>query len=419
MTDVLLEAAARIGAALARDALWHGGRCTWVGRTLEEALPSPTPTAVPLGCDLHSGTAGIALFLSELAHATCDGSIARTALGAMEHAVSMVDRVPKDLRCSYYSGWVGVAFAAVRAGILLGRADLEENGSKLLGRWATESAFVDSGPLDVIGGNAGAVLALIPLAKYLQNEALLLSAKRLSADIGRAAIKSERTWAWSTVAATGIDLGPQPLNGFAHGAAGMASALVSIGAAGSWPEMTAGAECAFRYEDSSFSETSGGWPDLRADPVKASAPERFVCGVGWCHGAAGSGLARLEALRINPNDGALRAAAVVAVRTVRANLEAHTLENPVDASPCHGLAGLTELLTVAADVFADESLRSVARSVWHRLIERHSAADDWPSGLPSRARVPGLMLGTSGVGLAMLRASGHAESVVFPALPAR
>jgi lantibiotic modifying enzyme len=337
----------------------------------------------------------------------------------MEHALSMVDSVPKNLRCSYYSGWVGIGFAAVRAGMLLGRPDLEEKGSKLLRCWVAESAFVDAGPLDVIGGNAGAVLALIPLARYLDDETLLLAAKRLSADIGRAAIKAERTWAWSTVAATGIDLGPQPLNGFAHGAAGMASALLSIGAAGSWPEMTVGGECAFRYEDSFFSEAHGGWPDLRAEPCTASTPERFVYGVSWCHGASGSGLARLEALRIKPNDDALRAGAVAAVRTVRANLEAQTLEDAVDASPCHGLAGLTELLTVAADVFADESLRRVARSVWQRLIERHSAANDWPSGLPSMARVPGLMLGTSGAGLAMLRVCGHAGSVVFPALPPR
>src|SRR5207249_10174819 len=67
-----LEAARRIGRGLVRSAYWAADRglCNWVGRSTQELtqVGAPiVPTVAALGPDLYGGSAGVALFLAQLA----------------------------------------------------------------------------------------------------------------------------------------------------------------------------------------------------------------------------------------------------------------------------------------------------------------------------------------------------------------
>ena len=120
----LLRTADGIGCRLGRQAIWHGDRCNWMGAQSIERQPGGSYQGVTyeaLGPDLYSGTAGVALFLAELYSETGAEQTRRTALGAIRHALSRLDTVPAFARLGLFSGWIGVALAAVRVGDAGGR----------------------------------------------------------------------------------------------------------------------------------------------------------------------------------------------------------------------------------------------------------------------------------------------------------
>jgi lantibiotic modifying enzyme len=176
-TSLLVEAAMSIGMTLTREAVWYDSRCTWVGHCLSEVLPGASPTVASLGPDLYSGTAGIGWFLAELAAATGDPEIRRTAEGAIRHALSRSESVSPSLRASLHSGWLGVALASSRAGLVLGSSELERAGRMLARRVLAGGA--GGGSLDIMSGNAGAVLALLALDGPEAGPEFLSAAERL------------------------------------------------------------------------------------------------------------------------------------------------------------------------------------------------------------------------------------------------
>src|SRR6059058_2349836 len=88
-SSTCLRVATDIARSIGREAVWHEDRCSWVGAMPEEdAVRGIAMTYRALGADLYGGTAGVGLFLAELAHATGDAEARATALGALRHAAS-------------------------------------------------------------------------------------------------------------------------------------------------------------------------------------------------------------------------------------------------------------------------------------------------------------------------------------------
>ena len=80
-----------------------------------------------LGPDFYGGTAGVGLFLAHLAAATGDADARRTAVGALRHAAGRA--APRD---GFHSGSLGIAWAAVRSGALLGSEELHAAAGAVL-----------------------------------------------------------------------------------------------------------------------------------------------------------------------------------------------------------------------------------------------------------------------------------------------
>jgi hypothetical protein len=401
-----LDAAARIGRALCQQAIWGGDGqlCNWVGGMID-ANGGP-PGVQALGYDLYDGSAGVALFLAELYSLTGDSQFRLTALGAVARSVRQLERnlAPRASPVGLFTGNLGVAYVACRARDLTDFEGLDDRVVSLLDRVA-DAAAVPQAEMDVIGGHAGAIPALLALGQSVALPTCRMSAVALGEALCRAAERRGPEFVWPP-AACGIPEGARFLTGLAHGAAGFGLALLELHAATGRPDFLEAGRGAFAYEDSLFDPERGNWPDLRprsrleaaADP---GAP-RFM--VAWCHGAAGIALARLRAAALDPAYGAAHAAiAHAALATVRAALDRGLEEPGGDVSLCHGLSGLAEVVGIAGELTGDATYRDRAIEALCVLTARHSVKANWPSGVMRSAPNPSLMLGIAGVGHALLR----------------
>jgi len=111
-----LDAAFGIGARLLRSAVWHGNICNWFGPVFEEHAGSHQLACGTLGPGLYDGTAGIALFLGYLGRELADPAFKRVAHAAIGHALARAKDIPEGIKYGFYTGEVGIGYAAIEVG---------------------------------------------------------------------------------------------------------------------------------------------------------------------------------------------------------------------------------------------------------------------------------------------------------------
>ena len=406
-----LSVAARIADHLCDTAFRHGDRCTWMGMTQDADDDSDQVdfTYGTLGPDLYGGSSGVALFLSEACRRTGNRRWRDTALAGIAHAVDRLDTIPSQARAGFYTGHVGVAYAAALIGRSLERADLETQAVAVLERLGgpTDGDVV----VDALSGDTGAISPLLAMAVQLDRPALGDLAMRLGRRTVATAIRSDDGWSWP-VSAGAIEAA-QPLTGLAHGAAGIGWSLLELGTATGADEMIEAAHEAFRYENRWYRPAEDNWPDFREEDGD-DAPS---C-VAWCHGAPGIGLTRLRAVELGFD--AYRADAEAAMRTTRAALADRDTWIDGDFSLCHGHGGLGAILRYASRVLGQPELEELVSEAAAAGAARF--ADEpasWPCGV-RRGSNPSLMIGLAGIGHFFLGLADPAlPSVLLVRPPAR
>src|SRR5439155_1624692 len=181
---------------------------------------------------------------------------------------------------------------------------------------------------------------------------------------------------------------PAPLSGFAHGAAGIAWALLKLAALTGMERFHATALAAIAHERSLFSPEARNWRDLRGP-----ASDSFR--TAWCHGAPGIGLARLSTIE-QLDDPEVR-------REIDAAL--HTTLNQgfgQNHSLCHGCVGNLELLLQAGQVLNDKRWHVEAYRLASPIVES-VGGNEYVCGTPLGVDSPGLMTGLAGIGYGLLR----------------
>ena len=419
-----LDAAVLIGRSLAQAAHWDraGRLCNWMGRSPLEMTASGAivPAASALGPELYGGSAGVALFLAELFALTGDVECRRAALGAAARSLrQLLDRpgtLPAPL--SLFAGQLGVAYAAHRVAALCGQAELRCQAEALIDHLDDEIDKPHA--LDVIGGNAGAIPALLALSRdgtrTLESDRHRGLAIALGEQLCRKATRGGDVWSWDSEDGSGSGTASPPLTGMSHGAAGIAVALLELHAATGRSKFLEAARGAFAYEDSLFDPLMGNWPDLRATDEPGTAPRPPSHGRAWCHGAPGIALARLRAVALDLEFAETHLAmARAAIATTRLAVDENLPRHGHDASLCHGLAGLLETLLCAGRQLGDTASLDRASAIARVLIDRHARACDYPSGLVSSSVNPSLMLGLAGTGHAFLRlhSAGQVPSILL------
>jgi hypothetical protein len=374
--------ARRLGDTLVKEAREapDGRGLLWLSRSLDVA-------GMPLR-DLCAGGAGAVLALAELVG----------ELGAREHRTVLAEgaRWLKETRPiaeqplpGLYVGEAGVAAALLRAGQVLSEDDLidvaEQKGRQV-------SLLPHASP-DLFNGTAGRVrLHLLLWDKTNEVEHLRHAVGAGEALLEKAEDAGGGGLCWTLPPGYG-SLGP-PYLGYAHGAAGIADALLDLFEVTEDQRFLSAARSAGRWLARQavpmLDDESGlDWPSIEGQPLSGAA---------WCHGAVGIGGFFLHAASLD----ALPQAADMAARAARTAARAARVQGPVQ---CHGLAGNVEFLLDAYQATANRAYLAEARSS-ARLLEAFGTEKDgtlvWPSDSPATFS-PDYMTGYAGVAVCLLR----------------
>ncbi|WP_432974280.1 type 2 lanthipeptide synthetase LanM family protein [Dactylosporangium sp. CA-233914] len=355
-------------------------------------------SVVPTAFDGFGGLSGIAVFLGHLGERSGQPRFrsAAESIAAMlaEHIDDLLGWSEADrnmLRVSGYGELGAYVYALTHLGVLWRSEPLLAQAHRLVPELTRR--FADERFLDVVSGTAGAALALRALHCVDRSEQTLASLCAAGDRLLATATPVESGLAWPPPLAA-----RSPLLGFSHGVAGIAYALAEIARATGERRFLEAAEKAVRYEHRRYDASAGNWPDHRTD-----TPEGVFMNA-WCHGAAGIGLARAGMLR-SLDIREVRADLDAAVAAVRRDLLREAgITGIGNDSLCHGDLGLAETLLSAGLATGDNTLVSLARRV-ARAVAHDVLSGQERCGVPQGLHVPGLLMGSAGIGYELLRAA--------------
>lgn len=364
----------------------HGAN--WVG--LAQQGPSVWVPAA-LGLDLYDGLPGVVLFLAYLGAVSGEeryAALARSGLATLRRELARARESRALTSIGGFAGWGGLIYSLAHLGVVLSDPALLAEAEGLVGYF--RGLIHDDDQHDVIAGAAGCIGGLLSLYHRTRSPLALQAAVECGDHLIACARPSARGAAWLTGDP------PRPLTGFAHGAAGVAWALLVLAAQTGAPRFRSAAAAAIDYERGLFSPEHGNWPDLREHAARAAAAAGAPAFMtAWCHGAPGIGLARLHALRLRP-DPVLRREVEVALRTTLA--EGFGMNH----SLCHGDLGNLDVLVQGSRALADAAVQADVERATARVLAS-IAADGWRCGNPRWLESPGLMTGIAGIGYGLLR----------------
>ncbi|HEY1980694.1 MAG TPA: type 2 lanthipeptide synthetase LanM family protein, partial [Xanthobacteraceae bacterium] len=397
-TEIFIAEANRIAGEVSRLAVRRRPGAAWIG--LDWLGDADVFQLVCLGPDLYNGATGIALFLAAHAAVTGNEASGELALAGLSHIRKNLKganapRLARSLGIGAATGLGSVVYAFAVIAKCVRNDDLLAEALAAARLFTSELIAADK-RLDIMGGSAGAILALLRLhrdsqspdmlARAIQCGEHLLGQKRLEAN-------GQRSW-------IGEGFGNTALNGMSHGAAGFAYALASLAAATGRDDFAQAAADCVAFENASYDPTRHNWPDLRG------GEPHWPC--QWCHGATGIGLARFAAAKRGAPDGK---SLIADLRNAVDGVE-HGIGLPVDTLCC-GTLGTIEFFCEAGAALERDDLRLLAARRLKAVIDGAAAAGDyrWNSG-QSRFNL-GLFRGLSGVGYTLLRQADPSLSNVI------
>lgn len=393
-----LEEARRIADAIAAQRLSDESIPTWLTLRPDEGARIRYRFSVT-GESLYAGRAGIGFFLAAVAVATGDpvrAQFARAVLAPLVDALQTPrtrGSLTRRIGVHGLRGVAGVAYGLARAAEWLEDATLARAAERAVHEIPLPRD-ADALELDVMAGVAGTALCLASVADVLRHDGALDRAL----GCGRVLFERQRAVPGSSSRAWPDARHGRCATGFAHGASGMAAALLRLSTHAARPEFADGAAEAFRYERTLLTAKGESW---RRDQESEATPT--LC--GWCHGATGIGLARVLA------HGLLGAEAWAADLARALDATRQAMFTGPD-HPCCGAAGRIEFLQSASTLAGHAPTALEAMEYAQRLAERAHAMGSYGLTVPM-AYAPTLFQGQAGVGYMWLRLI---DPIRFPSL---
>ncbi len=344
-----------------------------------------------VGPELDNGLAGMALFFAE--HDAASGVQTRFTHELCEGFLNVSNTVlPETEAIGGFDGLGGMIWAACRLH-QLGRID----ATVCLPAWLrrADALIANDTSLDVYSGAAGCGMAALSAHSMFPKLGALDLAKRCATHLMAQEIRiDDHSAMWPTLK-TAPSADNPAFTGLAHGTAGIALFLATLGSQNMDSNLLAAADRALAYERWAFSPTESNWK--RFDPLH---PENeSIYQVSWCHGAPGAGLSRLGLLNSQAelpflNAAELKADIAAATTTLLADDNGnHTL--------CHGSLGnaviLNHLLAAEGNCDALEIMDARKAKLAQSIGTGHVQSD-----LPFGMAPPGLMTGIAGMGYGLL-----------------
>jgi hypothetical protein len=377
------ELTKRLGDTLCKEALRSpdGRGLMWLSKSLD-------PGGLPLR-DLCVGGAGAVLALAELVGELDDPqhrSVLAEGAGWLKGTRPLSEQPLPGL----YVGEAGVGAALLRAGQVLGDDELIDVAAEK-GRLVSSLPY--SSP-DMFNGTAGRLRFHLLLWDETNDPEHLHHA----VEAGKFLLESAEDaggggLCWTIPPGYGGLSGSAQL-GYAHGAAGIADALLDLFETTHEERFLSAAQGAGRWVARQaipvLGDNSGlDWPAVEGEPP---------FGAAWCHGATGVGRFFLHAAQLD----ALPEAAAIAARAARTVARGVRAQSP---TRCHGLAGNIEFLLDMFQSTQDPAYLAETRSL-ARLLEAFGREKDgvllWPSDSPD-VFTPDYTVGYAGVAVCLLR----------------
>lgn len=401
----LMLSAQRIGQELEAAALpGRDGSIYWL--TLLYHSEADRYRLEPAGYDLYEGATGIVLFLATLDAVTGKRqhhSLILSALRPLRRVLqtpAAARRLAVNVGIGGASGLGSIVYALTRLADLLGVEELLHDARRAASHIDEEKIAQDTW-FDLIAGSAGATLGLLALYQRVGDARLLAQATACGEHLIQKRDGEPGLRVWRTFA-------ERPLTGMAHGAAGIALALLRLHAATGDARFRDAAREALSYERSVFDEETRNWPDYRA--AKAGTEGDYGCSSMWCHGAPGIGLARLSGIALDDDPDC--------PVEIEAALEATTrfgLRGPDYV--CCGNLGRADLLLEAGLRLNRAALGRRALSMASNIAARAEREGGFRliHGLPANSYKPGFFRGVAGIGYELLRIASprHVPSILL------
>jgi type 2 lantibiotic biosynthesis protein LanM len=386
-------------AVLLGDQLWSHARRTPSGKVIwldPSSARNPNGSIVPLGPQLYGGVTGVVLFLAALQHVTGEDGQREVLLEVLEPVRRPLLQLASDPEGARqvpaglggFAGLGAYIYGFLLLGRWLGLPELRDEAAAVATLLTPERIAADEG-LDVLGGCAGAVLALLHLDRATRGasrggatplERAVACGEHL---LDRRVSVDGRPRAWPAN-------GQPPACSFAHGATGIACALLRLYERTGEARFRKAAEEGLAYERLFYDSERGNWR------VPSLPEPSFI--TSWCHGAPGIALGRLRMLGLfdGPEDR----------RELRGALEA-TLQSPEAARDflCCGDMGKADVLLDAYEILGEERLLAAAGRIAARVVARsRDAGGSYRWFAPGDDRFsPSFFRGAAGVGYALLR----------------
>jgi lantibiotic modifying enzyme len=319
---------------------------------------------------LYNGSGGIALFLSALYSLTKDDRFAKGAISSLKHLRSNISKEPIELEVNAIGlgGLIGLGsyiYTLTKVGQFLQKPEYYQD-AQMLTHLITPRRIEKDTFYDIMGGSAGTILALLALHAIEPHPHLIKKAHLLAKHL--------------------LSHNNQSLTGFAHGASGIAYALLKLYQRTKEKKYLTAAEKRLIYENSHFYPEKNNWRDLRSRKLS------FM--VAWCHGAIGIGLCRLGSLSI--------------LDSFKKDLEAAllTAQNTpicgVDHLCCGNFSRL-DFLSSAAHLLSREDLLSFSQNFISFLLAQEKRRGYFSLFNPPYLQNFSFFRGISGIGYTLLR----------------
>lgn len=367
--------AVRIGAKLCQEAVWHDEMCTWIGLEINPSSAERMCSRA-LGPTVYGGTAGIAYFLADLFTATHEPVFKRTALGALLHSTSGLEKLCHAQHFGLFDGACGVLRCNALTAAAVGG---DESFSPRMIRDLLALPQSPSSSFDMISGEAGIALSVLSTrAEGNADEITGAVLPGLADRLMRISVSSAQ------------------LVGLAHGAAGLCAALSLLGDQLRCERYTVRAGEWACYILQLFDKARRDWPDLRATPVSGTY---LPPAIGWCHGAPGI----LLVAPLIPDSEHKAVLTSQALEATAAQARCFVSDPEQDVTLCHGSLGYALCLHLhGLRVKCDESAQLAIR-VAKAACRQKESVGVWPNAVSKVEDSPQLMTGTAGIGHALLQ----------------
>lgn len=347
---------------------------------------------------LYSGLCGISIFFAALGFVTNEEDYLMYARKIIDPLCSRILERSfsyEDLRQQGIGVGVGVGssvYSFVKLNELMGSKQYLEAAQEL-SSYIDDEMIERDACLDILGGSAGAAIALISLHARMESDLTYGRIVRCGDHLIKNLDQDPTGYcSWPTL------LGKR-LTGMSHGAAGISYALMRIWALTKQERFLEAALDGIKYEQSLYSCRHENWPDYRDESANQ---ETMYNATSWCHGYPGIGMARLGCLRIFSTETILddfRAALDLTVKTPDIGND----------QLCCGNFGLVDFILSAGLMSSDHSLIVAALERSHQIISHSKRHGHYRFGTTRRMRIhnPGFFQGLAGIGYQILRVVGH------------